>query len=186
MISIFFGDSFQDLEGTVIMGQFLFPFLAVLIVGQITITGKEGLFIYKKSPFGVGRFVKAKLLQSLLIAVPIVTIITSISIIQNPQLLLSESFGITGFMIQLIAANVFLALGLSLLNPEFSENARTQMVGLMINAQVAVFVSIGVFVASSLLWDLGILNTLFVQSAVIWILGTIFLAAGARKLNKIE
>ena len=89
-------------------------------------------------------------------------------------------------MAQLVAANVALALGLSLLNPEFSENTRTQMLGLMINAQVAIFVSIGIFIGSAAVLDLGFFNTLLLQTVVIWLLGIVFLYLGKRRFSRIE
>ena len=89
-------------------------------------------------------------------------------------------------MAQLVAANVALALGLSLLNSEFSENTLTQMLGLMINAQVAFFVSIGIFIGSAAVLDLGFFNTLLLQTVVIWLLGIVFLYLGKRRFSRIE
>jgi hypothetical protein len=186
MVKIFLGGGNEDPEGALIMGLFLFPFLAVLVVGQVTAGGKESLFIYKKTPFGVGRFVKARLLQGWLVAVPIAAAITAVSMIPIPQTTLISLLTYTGFMALIVAANVTLALGLSLLNPEFSENARAQMVGLMVNAQVAVFVSIGIFIGSMVVLDLGFFNTSLLQIVVTWLLGIVFLYLGKRKLSRIE
>jgi hypothetical protein len=186
MINIFFGGGREDPEDALLIGLFLFSFLAVLVVGTVITGGKESLFIYKKAPSGVGRFVKSRLLQGLLIAVPIGVAITVISMVQIPQITLLELLTYTGFMAQFFAANVVLALGLSLLNPEFSENARAQMIGLMINAQVAIFVSIGIFIGSLIILDLGFFNALLLQSGVIWLLGIVFLYLGRRKLSRIE
>jgi len=186
LVNIFFGGGHEDPESAIIMGLFLFPFLAVLVVGQVTAGGKENLFVYKKSPFGVGRFVKARLLQSMLVAVPIAAIITVVSMLQIPQLPLIELLAFTGFLAQLVAGNVVLALGLSLLNPQFSQNAREQMIGLMVNAQVAVFVSVGIFIGSMVVFDLGIFTTMLMQTVVIWLLGITFLYVGKRKLSRME
>ncbi len=186
MVNIFFGGGLEDPEGGLLMGLFLFPFLAVLVVGQVTTGGREALFIYKKTPFGVGRFVKARLLQGWLVAVPIAVVITAVLMISIPQTTLISLLTYSGFMVQLVAANVALALGLSLLNPEFSENARAQMIGLMVNAQVAVFVSLGIFIGSVIVLDLGFFNALLLQSVVIWLLGIVFLYLGKGKLSRIE
>ncbi len=186
MVNVFFGGGYEDPEGALVMGLFLFPFLAVLVVGQVAAGGKESLFIFKKTPFGVGRFVKARLLQGWLVAVPIAAVITAVSMISIPQTTLVSLLTYIGFMAQLVAANVALALGLSLLNPEFSENTRSQMFALMINAQVAMFVSIGIFIGSQVVLDLGFLNTLLLQTVVIWLLGIVFLYLGRRKLSRIE
>jgi len=186
MVNIFFGGGFDDPEAALLMGLFLFPFLAVLVVGQVTAGGKESLFIYKKTPFGVGRFVKARLLQGWLVAVPIGVAITVVSMISIPQTTLISLLTYTGFMALIVAANVTLALGLSLLNPEFSENTRTQMFGLIVNAQVAMFVSLGIFIGSLIVLDLGFLNTVLLQTVVIWLLGIVFLYLGKRRFSRIE
>jgi hypothetical protein len=57
MANVFFVQGDTDPEGSLVMAQFLFPFLAVFMVGQVAVHGKESLFIYKKTPYGVGRFV---------------------------------------------------------------------------------------------------------------------------------
>lgn len=186
MVNIFFGGGQEDPEGALLMGLFLFPLLAILVVGQVTAGGKENLFIYKKTPSGLGRFIKARLLQGWLVAVPIGAAITALSMISIPQATLFSSLTYTGFLAQLVAANVALALGLSLLNPVFSENTRAQMLGLMVNAQVVIFASIGIFIGSQVVLDLGFLDTLLLQTAVIWVMGIIFLYLGKRKLNRIE
>ena len=186
MINIFFGGGREDPEDALLIGLFLFSFLAVLVVGQVTAGGKESLFIYKKAPSGVGRFVKARLIQGWLVAVPIGAAITVVSMIQIPQITVVTFLAYTGFMAQLIAANVALALGLALINPEFSENARAQMIGLMINAQVALFVSMGIFIGSLIILDLGFFNTLLLQTVVIWLLGIVFLHLGRGKISRIE
>jgi len=185
MVKIFFGSQ-EDPESALIYGLFLYPLFAVLVVGQVTAGGKESLFIYKKTPFGVGRFVKARLLQGLLVAVPIGAAITIFSMISIPQITLVSLLTYTGFMVLIVAGNVALALGLSLLNPEFSENTRAQMVGLMVNAQVAIFISIGIFIGSLVVLNLGFLNTLLLDTVVIWLLGVVFLYLGQRKLSRIE
>jgi len=186
MVNIFFVGGFTDPESPLIMAQFLFPFFAVFMVGQIAVQGKESLFVYKKTPFGVGRFVKAKLLQGWLVAVPIAAVITAILLIPISQASVVSMLSYVVLIILLVAGNVALAVGLGLLNPQFSENVRAQMGGLMINANVAMFASIGVFIGSMVVLDLGIFNTMLLQNAVIWLLGIVFLYFGKRKFSRIE
>jgi len=186
MVNIFFVQGFTNPEGPLIVAQLLFPFLAVFMVGQVMVNGKEGLFIYKKTPYGVGRFVKAKLVQGWLVVVPVAVVITVVSLILVPQASLVSLLAYVSLVVLFVAANVALALGLALLNPQFSENARAQMAGLMINANIAVFASIGVFISSMVVLDLGIFNTLLLQNTVIWLLAVTFLHLGKRRLNRIE
>jgi len=186
LINIFFGRGQLDPEGGLVMGLFLFPLLAVLVVGQLTAGVRQSLFIYKKTPSGVGSLVKARLLQSWLVAVPIGVTVTAVSMILIPQTTLISLLMYTGLMALFVAANVALALGLSMLNPVFSENARAQMMGLMINAQVGVFMSMGIFIGFMVILRLGLLNTLALHAALTWLLGIVFLYLGQRKLSGIE
>ena len=186
LVNVFFVGSFNDPEGSLIMEQFLLPFLAVFIVGQVTVYGKEGLFVYKKAPLGIGRFVKAKLIQSLLVAVPTATVITAFSLIFAPQASVLSVLTYIGLIILLIGGNVALALGLSLMNPQFSENARSQMGSLMLNAYVVILASMGVFIFSMAILNWSILYTTLLQNAVVWTLGIIVLYLGKIKVNRIE
>ena len=186
LVNVFFVGSFNDPEGSLIMEQFLLPFLAVFIVGQVTVYGKEGLFVYKKAPLGIGRFVKAKLIQSLLVAVPTATVITAFSLIFAPQASVLSVLTYIGLIILLIGGNVALALGLSLMNPQFSENARSQMGSLMLTAYVVILASMGVFIFSMAILKWSILYTTLLQNAVVWTLGIIVLYLGKIKVNRIE
>jgi hypothetical protein len=186
MVNIFFVQGDTDPEGPLVMAQFLFPFLAVFMVGQVAVHGKESLFIYKKTPYGVGRFVKAKLVQGWLVAVPIATAITIVSLLLTPQASFISLLTYVVLITLLVAANVALALGLALLRPQFSDNARDQMGSLVVNANVAMVASIGVFIGFMVILDWGIFHTLVMHNTVIWLLGVIFLSLGKRKLSRIE
>jgi len=186
LVNIFLVEGSSGPGDALIMGVFLFAFLAVLIVGQVALGGKESVFIHKKAPSGISRLVKARLIQSWLVAVPIGIIVTVISLLQVPQIDLLTFIGYIGLMAQLIAANIVLALGLALLRPEFSENAREQMMGLMVNAQIALFVSIGIFIGSQAILNISFFNTFLLQSTIIWVLGVLFLQLGKTKINNIE
>jgi hypothetical protein len=186
MVNVFFVQGFTDPEGPLIMAQFLFPFLAVFMIGQVAVHGKESLFIYKKAPSGIGRFVKAKLAQGWLVAVPVAVVITIFSLILAAQASFISFLVYIALITLLIMANVALALGLALLKPQFSDNARAQMGSLMLNANVAMFASIGVFIGSMVVLNLSIFNTLLMQNTVIWLLGITCLYLGKMKLSRIE
>jgi hypothetical protein len=186
MVNVFFVRGFSDPEGVLIMAQFLFPFLAVFMVGQVAVHGKESFFIFKKTPYGIGRFVKAKLVQGWLVSVPVATLITVLSLTLTPQAYFFSFLVYTVLIIFLVSANVLLALGLALFNPQFKDSARAQMGSLMLNANIAMFSSIAVFIGSMAILDWGILNTLLLQNLTIWSLGLLFLYLGKRKLDRIE
>ena len=186
LINIFLMEESTDPGDALIMGIFLFSFLAVLVVGQVAMGGKESVFIHKKAPSGIKRLVKARLIQSWLVAIPIGVVVTILSLLQVPLIDLFSLLGYTGLMAQLIAANVVLALGLALLRPEFSENSREQMMGLMVNAQIALFISIGIFIGAQAILNISFFYTFLLQSIVIWILGIVLLQLGKTKLTSIE
>ncbi|MCJ7714732.1 hypothetical protein MUO66_09800, partial [Candidatus Bathyarchaeota archaeon] len=186
LINIFLMEESTDPGDAMIMGVFLFSFLAVLVVGQVAMGGKESVFIHKKAPSGINRLIKARLIQSWLVAIPIGTVVTLISLLQIPLIDLFTLVGYTGLMAQLIAANVILALGLALLRPEFSENSREQMMGLMVNAQIALFLSIGIFIGTQAILNISFFYTFLLQSIAIWIIGLVVLQLGKSKLTNIE
>jgi hypothetical protein len=79
-----------------------------------------------------------------------------------------------------------LSLGLALINPNFSESSREQMLGLVVNANVMMFVAIGLFLGSLIVFDLPFIYALGLQAGITGALGIVFLALGQRKLRRIE
>ncbi|MFX1484645.1 MAG: hypothetical protein ACFFCP_15815 [Promethearchaeota archaeon] len=184
MLNIFFGA--RDVTGSFMMVLFLTPFLTVFIVGSLGTSSKDNLLLYKKTPSGISKFIKAMLLQGWLVAIPVGVLIISITMIATSQITLITLLAYIGFVAQLIAGNGAAAVGLSILNPSFSENVREQMVGLIINAQVATFSSMGILFGSLLVLRLQLVEALLLNTAGIWILGIMFLYVGQKKLSNIE
>ena len=163
-----------------IMLAAVFPLLAAFVVGEVTIRGKENLFIYRKAPSGEGRLIKARLLQSWIVVLPVVAAISAYTAITIPHTTYFLMLIYTGYMIILISANVAFALGLFLMMPVFSEKPGE----LMGNAMVIMMVSMGVFIISIEIFG-GIFGLLMVI-AINWIIGIVFLSLGKRKLSSIE
>jgi hypothetical protein len=174
------------------MSLFIFPILVVMVVGGVTVQGKESLFLFKKAPHGVERLIKARLVQSWLTIIPIVGVVTAATMLlslQNASLL--TSFANTGLLMFIIAAYVVFVLGLFLLNPAFS----TKSVRLFINILIVEFVSIGLFAIPLILLTLDgritepmedLTYSLLIQALLSWLLGIGFLFLGKRKLEHIE
>ncbi len=172
-----------------IMNQFMLPILAVMVAGGVTVQGKESIFIFKKSPSGVARLVKTRLVQSWLVVVPIAGVITAVTTILSPQNSLISLLINSGLMMLFVTANVAFALGLFLLNPVFS----VKSVKLWINLMIVQFVSIVLFVISMFVLTGGgpepIGGILYVQlllTVLSWLVGIVFLYLGKRKLSRIE
>ena len=174
-----------------IMAQIMLPLIAVMVAGEVTVRGKDNLFLYRKAPSGVGRFVKAMLVKSWIMVVPIASAITAITTLINPQTTFISLLINTGSMSLIIGGTVAFVIGLFLLNPAFSKKS----VKLKINRIIAMFVSMGLFVVSLLVFTVGFQTTepiggiLYIQLLQIllsWLLGIVFLYLGIRKLSRIE
>jgi len=174
-----------------LMVQFMFPILAVFVAGEVTLRGKDSLFIFRKTPSGVGRFVKARLIQGWLVVVPIAAGVTALTASLSPHIMLVSLVTNTVLGMLIAAADVTFVLGLFLLIPVFSEKS----VRFMVNVLIVIFVSIGLFAGSLLglmrmfpdletimrLW-----GVLLLQTSLSWMVGVVFLFLGSRNLNRIE
>jgi len=177
-----------------IMIQFMFPVLAAFVAGDVTLRGKENLFIFKKTPSGVGMFVKARLIQGWLIVVPIAAAVTALSTSLSSQTTFISLLTNIAYGVLIAAANVTFVLGLFLLMPAFSEKSGK----FISNMLIVIFVSIGLFLTSlfgliriipdyySIDQITRMLYVLLFQTALGWIVGLIFLFLGAKNLRRIE
>jgi hypothetical protein len=198
MIGIFFSDPTSGPEDQLVSLSMLgIPLLAGFVVGTVS-RGKTSFFMYMKSPSGVGRFVKARLLQGCLVAVPIVAMIVAVSTILVPQVSLTYLLiNILLGLLRTIAAVAFL-LGLALVIPVFSEESRERNLGIVINLMIAVFATIGLDIGfsrlglsfESILPNLdpltGLLGDHLLQTAIFSLMGIFLLYIGTRKLHRIE
>lgn len=182
----------EDPPIALMMSLFIFPILVVMIVGGVTVQGKESLFLFKKAPHGVERLIKARLVQSWLTVIPIVGVVSAATVLLSLQSTsLLASLANTGLLVLIIAAYVVFVLGLFLLNPAFS----TKSVRLSINILVVEFLSIGLFAIPLILLTLSgritepladLTYSLLIQAFLSWLLGIGFLFLGKRKLEQIE
>jgi hypothetical protein len=180
LINLFMVDA-DDPEGSLVMGIFIFPFLAAFIVGEVTIRGKENLFIYRKAPRGESRLIKGRIMQGLLVVTPIAFLYQSLVLLRFPGLEVYEYFGFVGISLAVAGAYVAMALGLFLLMPVFSDKPAE----LMGNVMIMMVTSMVLFIVSVILgptyWaGMGVLV------AMVWVLGLVLLALGRKKLNRIE
>ncbi len=173
------------------MAQFLFPVLVVMINGEVTVRGKESLFIFRKTPSGEAKLIKALLVKGWLIAVPIAGVMITALTVLSPQVTLVSSVMNAVFMMSFVAAYTVFVLGLFLLNPAFS--IKSGKLGL--NIFISVFVSMGLFAVSLMsvmrvgAWSDtvdGMLLVYLLQTVLIWLVGTAFLCLGKKRLRRIE
>jgi hypothetical protein len=158
-------------------GAIFFPMLAAFVASDITLRGKETLFVYRKTPSGEGRFVKAMLLKGWIVAVPIAGAIIAVTTMLVPHVSLISVLINIGFVIVLVAANVAFASGLFLLMPVQSEKREE----LMMNVMVVMVVSMVFFMVC-----LPLLKEIILLPILHWLSGIVFLYLGKRNLGRIE
>ncbi len=175
-------------ESALLMPLFILPLLAAFVVGEVTLRGKEALFIYKKTPSGVGRLVKARLLHGWLVVVPIAAAITAVSTILNPQTTFISLLATTGLAVVFVASNVAFVLGLSLLNPAFSDKSGNYVANLMITMfAIPNGLLLIPLIVLGRVFDFGLYETfLYVTLPFSWFMGIVLLYLGKRKLSRIE
>jgi hypothetical protein len=177
LINLFFVDPEDPIEA-LIMGIFVFPMLAAFVVGEVTLRGKEALFVYRKAPAGVTRLIIARLVHGWLFAVPIAIVIIAISLARVPDILPETHLAYTGFIALMVAANVAFALGYSLRFPAYTE--KESILNLMVVSMFTFFTFM--FCLILLGEKLGLLSLLVIS----WLIGVVFLFIGKRNLNSIE
>ncbi|MCP8304656.1 MAG: hypothetical protein H3Z50_04200 [archaeon] len=182
LVTIFFMHPEEPMDA-LLMGLLLFPLLAAFVASDVTLRGKDTLFIYRKTPSGVGRFVKARLVQGWLVVVPIAGGIAAVSTILIPQTTFISLLTYTGLVMLFVAAFVAFALGLFLLNPAFSDKSGN----FILNIFIVPNVSLGLTLVPLLVFDLPALDSLsYVIIPLSWLLGIVFLYLGKRNLSRIE
>ena len=193
-ISDFPSEPFNQL---IFLSEMGIPFLAAFVVGTVS-RGKNTLFIFKKSPLGLWKFIKARLLQGWLVAIPIAAILIAGSTISVPQfeleiLLINVVWGALRTL-----ALVTVVLGLAIINPIFAEESRERNLGIIINLMVILFSTIGLEIGLSKLglsfgkifpsidaFTAGLFDHLFL-TLVFSLVGILLLYIGLKKLERIE
>jgi len=195
IMSIFVGRSNRSSNFSAVVPlvllQFLFPIVAVFVVGEVTLKGKEALFIFRKTPDGVGRFVKARLLQGWIVVMPLAALVAAITAVTNPRITTVSILPNVGMAMLFAAGNVPLVLGLFLISPAFSEKSGRFFLDML----VVIFFSIGFFVVSLAVLAKplegadpvkGALYLQISETAMCWLVGLAFLVAGRWNLSRIE
>ncbi|MBU7013762.1 MAG: hypothetical protein HXS43_02940 [Theionarchaea archaeon] len=159
------------------MGFFLFPMLAAFVASDITLRGKETLFIYKKAPHGDNRFIRTMVLKGWSVAIPISSAIVLGSMVLKSGAALFSPMVDLGLMLILVAGDVLLASGLFLLMPAYTERGGEFLLDVM----VLVMISLGLFAVS-----LSVLEEILTLPFLHWGVGIAVLYIGKRNLNRIE
>jgi hypothetical protein len=185
LLNIFFVES-DDPRGTLVIVQFMLPMLAAFVIGEVTLRGKENLFIYRNTPSGEAKVVKARLVQGWLIVIPISALMALGTLIRIPHFPLYTCLGYIGLIMLAATAYVAFALGLFLTLPPFTEKS----VEFGINIFILSLSSFMLFIASRIiLKQINIKGLIYIQLLNIllsWVVGFFFLYLGTRNLKRIE
>jgi hypothetical protein len=167
----------EDSMDAVVMGFFLLPLLAAVVSFDITLRGKNTLFIYRKTPSGEGRFIKAMVAKGWVVAVPIAVIIITVSMLLSPQVTSIELIKNVGIVAAMVAADVAFASGVFLIMPVYTDKGPEFALDIMI----IVMVSFGLFMVAVEVFD-----NIMVLPLLHWLVGLLFLYFGKLNLGSIE
>lgn len=176
----------EDAGDSLFPAIFLLPLLASAVAGDVTLRGKETLLICRKAPNGEGRYLRAVLVKSWIVAVPLGALIIAISTALTPQSGAGTVLWNTGYVAQLTFALTMFATGLFLLFPVPGETPREKRLTMVTVFTLIMMVSMGLFIASVEVLGGGPSAFLFMHAPGIWLLGATFLALGWRKLRTVE
>lgn len=168
--------------GVIIMNSLLFSMLAAVIASDVTIRGKETLFLYKKIPSGVMMLVKTRLIQGWLVTIPVSAVILIMVVVLTllPETTFLSALAYTGPVIFIAAANMAFALGIFLLMPAYTDKGGEFVLNLMIILLVSIFLLIGCLLI------FGETNGILMTILFSWLLGIALLSLGKRKLDRME
>jgi hypothetical protein len=176
LLTIFFVDP-KESEEALMMGMFFLPLLAAFVASDVTLRGKETLFIYRKTPSGETHLIKAMLLKNWLVTVPIALVIVFMSTFRVPELTLLSLLSNIGLVILTVAAFSVLALGFFLVRPVYKERGGDYMLNIMIITQGSVFLVIICLI---------LLDNILYFPLVSWLIAIPLLYAGKRRLSTME
>lgn len=176
IINIFFTNP-NNPVGTVVMSFFIFPVFAAVVSADITLRGKETLFIYRKTPSGENRFIKAMLLKGWAVAVPIAAVLTIVPVLLSPQAAVASLVTNTVAVVLMVAADIAFASGLFLLMPAYTEKGGE----FVLDTMVIMMVSMGLFAVTVIVFD-----EILMLPLLHWVVGITFLYLGKINLSSIE
>lgn len=185
LVNIFFTEAKNPREA-LLMAQFMLPVVAAFAVGEVTLRGKESLFIFRRAPFGEKKVVKARLIQGLMVVVPIAAMMAIGSLLRVPQTSLLSMFTYTVLTMIIASAYVVFALGLFLLMPAYSEKSAELIINIMILAHASIILFIGSRMILRLFNIKGLSYTQLLHIFLSWLAGLLFFHLGKRKLRRLE
>jgi hypothetical protein len=185
LLNIFFVETNNPREALLIT-QFLIPVFSAFVVGEVTLRGKENLFIFRKAPSGEAKVVRARLVQGWIVVIPIAALMAIATLLRSSQTTFVSLVTFTGLIMIAAMAYVAFALGLFLLIPAFSEKSGEFAANIMILSMFSILLFIS---SREILLAVNIKSLVSVQILQIvlsWVVGIAVLFLGKERLRKIE
>ncbi|MCD6485665.1 MAG: hypothetical protein J7L47_11200 [Candidatus Odinarchaeota archaeon] len=170
------------------------PLIGVMISSDITIRGKEKLWIYRHIPYGVRYFVLGKFIQSSILLLPVAIVIPLLLYFTYPPL-----FGgsillfFLAYSLTLAFSVTAISVGIFCINPAFKEKSAKFTINVLITMGITMFLplfAIPITIASALFSQASIHTLVFLMSgtfAVIDIVaGIVLMWLGMKRLSSIE
>jgi hypothetical protein len=160
--------------------------LSAFATSDITLQGKENLLIFKQTPSSSYRLVKIKLVQNLLIVIPLTSIasifVTSRAIDSTTEMIL------TNLGLNLITSVVIVVfyLGLYLFNPVWDEKSFANPINIQIGVFAIIMSFVFLMIGFGIVLNLGYWIAALAHSGLVGILGIILLFLGIKNLNKLD
>jgi len=159
--------------------SWMMAFLCVFVVGEVTSRGKDNLFVYRKAPHGETRLIWARVAQGWLVVLPVAAISALVVLIPS-GITWGEVALYTMALVGISSAYVVMSIGLFLLSPAFSERPSETIGNVVVVLTISLFLDVICLILFGEIW--GICALVLVS----WILGLAFLAAGSRKIRRVE
>jgi hypothetical protein len=106
--------------------------MASFVLGEITIQGKNNLYIYRKAPRGIIKLIKARLIQCGLIVTGFTGLITISLGMLFTRTVLHELLSLSLLNVVLALGGVLLSLGLFLTNPAFNNKSPSYALNILL------------------------------------------------------
>jgi len=180
LLMVIFLTSPEDPFAMVIMLQFMMGFMCAIVVGEVTIRGKEVLFIYRKAPGGEKRLVWARLLHGWFLVTPTALLLTLLFLAFTPGKPLIDLVLYPIFMAISGMALTAFVLGLFLIKPAFTEKSGE----FVLNMMATMFISFILLILTMMLFDYS--GLLFFYLPMAWMISGTVLYLGLRNLRRIE
>ena len=159
--------------------SWMMAFLCVFVVGEVTARGKDNLFVYRKAPHGETRLIWARVVQGWLVVLP-VSVISALVVLLPAGLPWQQ---LTAYILAVVAissAYVLMSIGLFLLAPVFTDRPSKTVK----NAIAVLVISFLLYVLCLVLF--GDPQGIWALVVLSWVMGLTLLAAGGRKIRKVE